>query len=109
MKFPTLTRQKPTTSLSIEKDALGPAVAPSSQQTFIAQAEKETSLSLNSQNEREPRVAEMSPSEEAKASEDLSVEPEYPSGWKLGIIMISLALSVFLMALVSHTLPFLPL
>ena len=110
MKFPTLlTRQKPTASLSIEKDTLGPAVAPSSQQTSIAQAEKETSLSLNSQHEREPRIVETSPSDEAQASESLSDEPEYPSGWKLGIIMTSLALSVFLMALVSPTLSFLPL
>ena len=109
MKFPTLTRQNPTTSLNIEKDALGPAVAPSSQQTSIAQAEKETSPSLDSQHEREPRTFEKSPSDEAQASESPSDEPEYPSGWKLGIIIISLALSVFLMALVSHTLPFLPL
>ena len=110
MKFPTLlTRRKPTASLGIEKNTLGPAAAPSSQQTFIAQAEKEISLSLNSQHEREPRIVETSPSDEAHPPESLSDEPEYPSGWKLGIIMISLALSVFLMALVSFALSFLPL
>ena len=114
MKLPTLSRKKPIASLSIEKDTLGPAIAPSSQQTSIAQAEKETSLSCtssrqNSQYEREPGIVETSPSDEAQASEILSDEPEYPSGWKLGIIMTSLALSVFLMALVSPTLSFLPL
>ena len=109
MKFPTLPRQRPTASLSIEKNILGPAVAPSSQQTFMAQAEKEKSLSLNSQHEREPRTVETSSSDEAQASEIVSDEPEYPSGWKLGIITTSLALSVFLMALVSPMLSFLPL
>ena len=109
MKFPTLPRKKPIASLSIEKDTLGPAIAPSSQQTSIAQAEKETSLSStssrqNSQHERGPRIVETSPSDEVQASETLSDEPKYPSGWKLGIIMTSLALSVFLMALVSPTL-----
>ena len=109
MKFPTLSRKKFTTSFSIEKDTLGPAVPSLGQQTFTAQAEKETSLSSNSQHEREPRIVEASPPDEAQASESLSDEPEYPSGWKLGIIMTSLALSVFLMALVSPALSFLPL
>lgn len=92
MKFATLlNRRKPTASLDIEKDTLGRTVAPSSQ------------------HEREPRTVETYPLDEAQASESLSDEPEYPSGWKLGIIMISLALSVFLMALVIFTLSFLPL
>ena len=110
MKFATLlNRRKPSASLGIEKDTLGPAVAPSSQQTFKVQAEKESSLSSNSQHEGEPRIVETSPSDEAQTSESHSDEPEYPSGWKLGIIMISLALSVFLMALVVFTLSFSPL
>ncbi len=44
---------------------------------------------------------ETAPLAEAEALDNLSDEPEYPSGLKLVIIMTSLALSVFLMALVS--------
>lgn len=49
----------------------------------------------------EKKVAETTPRDEAEALDKLSYEPKYPSGAKLGIIVASLGLSVFLMALVS--------
>lgn len=47
----------------------------------------------------EKKVAETTPRDEAEALDKLSYEPKYPSGAKLGIIVASLGLSVFLMAL----------
>lgn len=60
-----------------------------------------TSSRPNSQNAKEKRVVETTLAAEAEALENLSDEPEYPSGAKLAIIMASLCLSVLLMALVS--------
>ena len=105
MKFPTLSRTKPTVSLSIENDTLASTDVLSSQHTSTSQIEKEKTFSRassrqNSQHEKEKGV-ETAPLAEAEALDNLSDEPEYPSGLKLVIIMTSLALSVFLMALVS--------
>ena len=91
------------------KDTSSPTVHPSCQDTSIIQTEEEKSLSRassghNSQHEREKRVVETTPLDGAATLEDLSNDPEYPSGLKLGIIMASLSLSVFLMALVSPVL-----
>ena len=113
MKLPTIFRRKPTPSLSTEKDSTGPTIAHSTQHMSVDQAEKQDSLSSassrqNTQHEKEKRIVESTPLEEAQALENLSDEPEYPSGLRLGIIMTSLALSVFLMALVSPMLLFSP-
>lgn len=43
---------------------------------------------------------------EAKALDKLSEEPQYPSGVKLAIIIIGLCLAVFLVALVSASIPY---
>ena len=53
-----------------------------------------------SQDETEKKIVETTPLDEAEALDNLSDEPEYPEGAKLGIIVASLSLSVFLMALV---------
>ena len=50
-------------------------------------------------NEHPAKTIEETPLEEAEALDKLSDEPEYPGGAKLGIIVASLCLSVFLMAL----------
>lgn len=50
-------------------------------------------------NEEATKQKEMTPIGEAEALDKLSDEPEYPTGAKLGIIIASLCLSVFLMAL----------
>ncbi|KAL9076715.1 MAG: hypothetical protein Q9161_000700 [Pseudevernia consocians] len=88
----------------MEKDTPASTVVSSSQHASTSQIEKERTLlsassAQNSQHEGEKRVVETTPLEEAEALEKLSDEPEYPSGAKLGIIIASLALSVFLMAL----------
>ena len=93
----------------MEKGALAPGLIPSSQHTSASHIGKEKSLSRassqhSSQHEREKRVVETTPLDEAEASDNLSDTPEYPSGLKLGIIIASLSLSVFLMALVSSVL-----
>lgn len=106
MKYPTLSRKRPTTSLGVDKDALPSTIVPASQDTSIGQIDNDKPLSSassrqNLQHESERRVIEM---EGAETPENLSDDPEYPSGLKLGIIMVSLSLSVFLMALVSRIL-----
>lgn len=89
-----------------------PAAIPSSQNTSSSQIEKElekaTPVShLSSPNDMpvegagEKKTIETTPLEEAEAVDKLSDEPEYPTGAKLGIIIASLCLSVFLMALVG--------
>ena len=104
MKFPTLSRIKPTASLNTEEDT--PAVIPSSQHASTSQIEKEIDLlpvssKESSKDEDEKKDVETTPLDEAEALDKLSDEPEYPSGAKLAIIVVSLGLSVFLMALVS--------
>ena len=93
----------------MEKDALAPGLIPSSQHTSTSHIEKGKSLSRassqhSSHHERAKRVVETTPLDEAEALDNPSDEPEYPSGLKLGIIIASLSLSVFLMALVSSVL-----
>lgn len=51
------------------------------------------------ESDGEKKVIETTPVQEAEALEKLSDEPDYPTGAKLGIIVASLCLSVFLMAL----------
>lgn len=96
MKFPDFS---PTPS-SMENDTVISAVISSSQN------EKEKPLSRASsrqgfRHEKGKGAVNTTLLDEAKAIDNLSEEPEYPSGPKLGIIMASLSLSVFLMALVS--------
>ena len=88
MKFPTLSRRKPTTPLNMEKDTPASTVVSSSQHASRSQIEKErtflcASSGQNPQHEGEKRVVETTPLEEAEALEKLSDEPEYPSGAKL--------------------------
>lgn len=95
----------------MEKDALTPTIVPASQDTSIGQVDNEKPLSRassrqNFPHESEERVLEM---DGAETLGNLSDDPEYPSGLRLGIIMVSLSLSVFLMALVSRILWFLTL
>ncbi|CAF9933684.1 MAG: hypothetical protein ALECFALPRED_005660 [Alectoria fallacina] len=102
MKFPTVSRIKPTASINTEED--NPAVIPSSQHASTSQIEKNTDLlpvssRESSKDEDEKKVVETTPLDEAEALDKLSDEPEYPSGAKLAIIVVSLGLSVFLMAL----------
>lgn len=92
----------------MEKDAFPPTIVPASQDTSVGQVDNEKPLSRassmqNFPHESEERVLEM---DGAETLENLSDDPEYPSGLKLGIIMVSLSLSVFLMALVSRILWF---
>ena len=90
----------------MESSGLPQADSSSSQHTSMSQIEKVKTLSRassrhNSQHEQEEKVKGATPLSGGEALDRLSVEPEYPSGVKLGIIMASLGLSVFLMALVS--------
>lgn len=89
MKFPSLSRTKPPAApLNMENHTSVPVVTSSISRQ-------------NSKHENEKNVVETTPLDEAEALDKLSDEPEYPSGAKLGIIVASLGLSVFLMALVS--------
>ena len=106
MKFPTLSRTKLTRPLNRENDTPALAVVLSSQHTSTSQNEEERTLfrpssRQNSQSGGEKRYVETAPLDEAVAADKLSDEPEYPSGAKFAIIIVSLCLSVFLMALVS--------
>ena len=85
----------------------------SSQHTSTNQIEKEKTLSRasskqNFEQEKEKKAVVTTPLANAEAIDILSDEPEYPSGAKLGIVMASLCLSVFLMALVGPILQTLP-
>lgn len=104
MKFPTLSRTKPTRPLNRENDTPALAVVLSSKHTSTSQKEEERTLfrpssRQNSQSGGEKRYVETAPLDEAVAADKLSDEPEYPSGAKFAIIIVSLCLSVFLMAL----------
>ena len=106
MRSFTLFPKKRTAPLNIKDDTPEPAVVSSSQHSSTSQTEKETILVPTSSKqefdqEGENDVVGKTPLEEAKALDKPSDEPEYPSGAKLGIIVASLCLSVFLMALVS--------
>ena len=109
MKLPTFSRPKPTAPTNIEASLPTTSAAFSSQSSSTTQIEKETSatancdLSITSKASKglETKVIEKTPLEEAVALDKLSDEPEYPTGAKLGIIVASLCLSVFCMALVG--------
>ena len=109
MKFALSSRSKATTPNS---DASPPTstVAPSIQKSSATQLEKEEpdipigtgSTSSNaSKGQEKEKVVEETPLEEAAALDKVADEPDYPSGLKLGIIVASLCLSVFCMALVG--------
>lgn len=91
----------------MENSTSVPTVISSSHQTSTTEVENEKTLSTPSsrpslQHEKETKEAVgTTPLAEVEALNHLSDEPQYPSGMKLGIIMTSLGLSVFLMALVS--------
>ena len=97
MKFPTFPKKKneePTNTV---------ASAPSSS---APQLEKEkvksrtpSSESSQASHEKREKIVEETPIQEAAALDKLDDEIEYPHGVKLGIIIASLCLSVFLMAL----------
>lgn len=83
---------------------------PSSGNTSISQLEKEKDVEKDmdigaTSDDRlhempaEKKVIEETPLSEAAALDKLDDEPEYPQGFKLAIIMVSLCLSVLLMAL----------
>lgn len=106
MKSPTLSRTKPTRPLNRENDTPALALVLSSQHTSTSQKEEERTLfrpssRQNSQSGGEKTYVETAPLGEAVAADKLSDEPEYPSGATFAIIIVSLCLSVFLMALVS--------
>ena len=92
-------------------------VVPSSAATSTSQLEKEKKTSnglsrtpSNNSKRSQPRqtdnfdgekTIEVTPIQEVQVLDKLSDDEEYPSGAKLGIIIASLCLSVFLMALVG--------
>lgn len=88
MKFPTLSRSKATPQTN--EPSSTPAPLASSQNTSSSEIEKA---------KKEKDVIETTPIQEAAALEKMSDEPVYPTGAKLSIIVASLCLSVFLMAL----------
>jgi len=106
MKFPTLSRSKPASNAHGAPST--PAGLRSSQNTSSTEMEKEAPIipsrtpstkSRASQGLGEKDVVESTPVKEMEALDKLSDEPDYPTGAKLGIIIASLCLSVFLMAL----------
>lgn len=106
MKFPTLSRQKPASN--VNGAPLPSAGLRSSQNTSSTEVEKGTPIvpspspstrNKNASGLGETDVIETTPMKEMEALDKLSDEPEYPTGAKLGIIIASLCLSVFLMAL----------
>lgn len=118
MRFPSfLPESKKTPTTSNQDDPLPTAANPApSNTTSTSQLEKEEikasqdpSISSGVQAHEaagdadgEKTVVEATPIEEAAALDKLSDEPEYPQGAKLAIIVASLCLSIFLMALVSY-------
>ena len=99
MKAPVQFRMKPAVPLDLRNVSPASADVPSSQHTSTSQIEKEKTPSRASDKGKKDVVT--TPLAKAEALDNLSVEPEYPSGAKLGIVMASLCLSVFLMALVG--------
>ena len=87
MKLPTFSRGKAASPA--EQTSL-PGPLSSSHTSSISEIEKEKEIKDG---------VETTPIKELEALDKLSEEPEYPTGAKLGIIIASLCLSVFLMAL----------
>ena len=90
-----------------------PPDMPSSQHTSMSQIEKErtsfrASSRQNAEEEKEKKAVMTTPLAKAEVLDNPSDEPAYPSGAKLGIVIVSLCLSVFLMALVGPILQILP-
>lgn len=106
MKFPTLKRSKQASNH--DGNSTTPAALQSSQNTSSTEIEKErpatplrtpSTKSKPSLRDGEKVVLESTAMKEMEALDKLSDEPDYPTGAKLGIIIASLCLSVFLMAL----------
>jgi len=106
MKFPTLSRSKQARDVGNRSPKT--TALPSSQTTSIADVEKPTNFAPSTtssirsnaaKNQQEKNVTQITPIQEAEALDKLSGEPEYPTGAKLAVIVASLCLSVFLMAL----------
>ena len=87
MKLPTFSRSK---AASPADQLPAPGDISLSQNTSSSEIEKEKDAK---------DLIETTPIQEAKALDKLSDEPVYPTGATLGIIVASLCLSVFLMAL----------
>ena len=90
----------------MDEKTTAPPVLASSGATSATQLDKELQISRTPsttsktlEGDGEKAAIEKTPIEEAAALEKFSEEPEYPTGAKLGIIVASLCLSVFLMAL----------
>ena len=114
MKLPSLLQRKPEVA-STNADGALPTTAASidpSTNTSTTNEEKDlenekigspsrspSTASKASQSQHPAKTTEATPLEELEALDKLTDEPEYPSGAKLGIIVASLCLSVFLMAL----------
>ncbi|KAL2049759.1 hypothetical protein ABVK25_009982 [Lepraria finkii] len=106
MKFPTPLRSKASSPPIMDEKTTAPPVVASSGATSVTQLDKELQISRTPSTTSKPlegdgekAAIEKTPIEEAAALEKFSEEPEYPIGAKLGIIIASLCLSVFLMAL----------
>lgn len=117
MKFPYFI--KSSDSPAATRNHVLPATASSSSakplssgDTSLSQLEKEKDIekdldvgatsdrgSCEIETPQEKKVIEATPLEEAAALDKLDEEAEYPTGLKFAIIMVSLCLSVFLMAL----------
>lgn len=95
------------------EDKLGkPAIALSSRNSSTTQIEMDVLPSRStsrtsriSENNKEKKTTETSePVEDVAALVEIPEEPEYPDGGRLAIIMVSLSISIFLMALVGFVL-----
>ena len=106
MKVPTFLRPKPASGKEDGPSSL-PTTLPS-QNTSVTEVEKEIPVATSrtssvgkkaAEAQGEENIIQTTPLQEAEALDKLSDEAEYPTGAKLGIIVASLCLSVFLMAL----------
>ncbi|KAL2046031.1 hypothetical protein N7G274_001478 [Stereocaulon virgatum] len=106
MKFPTFSRSKISSQAPVDENATATTAPAPSEATSATQLEKQlqfsrtpSTMSKSLVGDGEKDAVEKTPIEEAAALEKLSEEPEYPTGATLSIIIASLCLSVFLMAL----------
>lgn len=84
-----------------EKKEMTPSAAPSSTSVREPSAEPQTAEANEELDEKTPKEAVEGSISDEEAEDNF----EYPKSWKLAIITIALALSVFCMALVRHTIP----
>ena len=104
MKFPTFSRkslteatdQLPTNTVSLTSSN---TPSPSEKDKVLSRTPSSKSRASQSSNERGVTVVEKTPIQEAAVLDKLDDEIEYPHGVKLAIIVVSLCLSIFLMAL----------